>query len=346
MSFLKKILFLFKKNLKIPTDCLDEIKNELEKTQVSNTIVIQDIPLTPDISEPLFRSFSHQSVIQILDLSNNFLQNEGCKQLSKSLPTLKQLKSLNLSGNCITADGLEHLVKSDLPELDELILDQNLLGNRSIKHLNRMGTVFNELKKLSLSHCELDDFFDYELSCFHKLQAFDVSFNPLSVESFRKVLSKLNSCRLVKLNLSFTTGTGVSQTLKEFFESGTCDKFKDISLMSCNLIDADVYSLMESLKNATSLEVLNLSGNSGITEAGIQYITSNSSSLQKLILNECNVHLDSGRLDYSALPKFFQLSLKEETEEIYRITNNWKHKCDFRGKVDIKCKVVTFRSDV
>lgn len=247
--------------------------------------MINDIPLTPDISEPLFRSFSHQSVIQVLDLSNNFLQNEGCKQLSKSLSTLKQLKSLNLSGNCITADGLEHLVKCDLPELDELILSKNPLGNKSIKHLNKMETSFIELRKLSISHCGLDDFFDYQLGNFHKLQAIDLSFNPLSVESFKRILTKLNSCRLVKMNLSFINDAGVAQALKEFFESGTCEKFKEISLMNCNLIDADVYCLMESLKNATNLEVLNLSSNSGITEIGMQYIRSRSTNLQKLILD-------------------------------------------------------------
>lgn len=324
------------------------MKNELEKTQVSNTIVINNIPLTPDISEPLFRSFSHQSVIQVLDLSNNFLQNEGCKQLSKSLPTLKQLKSLNLSGNCITADGLEHLVKNYLPELDELILSQNPLGNKSIKYLNKMGTAFVELKKLAISHCGLDDLYDYELSHFLKIQVIDLSFNPLSVESFKKVLSKLNSCRLVKLNLSFISGGGVSQALKEFFESGTCDKFKEISLMNCDLIDADVYCLMESLKNASSLEVLNLSGNPGITEIGMQYITSKSSSLKKLLLTECNVNLESERFSSSAfvLPKFFQLSIKEDSEEISRLTNSWKHKCDFRGRVDIRCKTVTFTANV
>lgn len=240
--------------------------------------MINDIPLTPDICEPLFRSFSHQSVIQILDLSNNFLQNEGCKQLSKSLSTLKQLKSLNLSGNCITADGLEHLVRCDLPELDELILSQNPLGNKSVKHFNRMETAFMELKKLSISQCALEDFCDYELNNFHKLQVIDLSFNPLSVDSFKKILTKLNSCRLVKMNLSFISEAGIAQALKEFFESGTCDKFKEISLMNCNLIDADVYCFMESLKNATNLEVLNLSGNPGITEIGMQYITSRSTS--------------------------------------------------------------------
>ncbi|KAL5293261.1 TONSL family protein [Megaselia abdita] len=330
----------------LSTECLDDIKNELEKTQVSNTIVINDIPLTADITEPLFRSFSHQSVIQFLDLSNNFLQNEGCKQLSKSLPTLKHLKSLNLSGNCITAEGLDHLVKSELPELDEIILNQNPLGNKSVKHFNRMGTVFTELKKLGISQCGLEDFYDYELKNFHKLQEFDLSFNPLSIESLKTILSKLNSCRLVKLNLSFMSGAGIAQALKEFFESGTCDKFKDIALENCNLIDADVYCLMESLKNATHLEVLNLSGNLGITEIGMQYITSRSPNLQKLILNECNVESERLLTNNVVLPRFLQLSIKKDLEEIYSVTNSWKHKCDFRGSIDIRCKTVTFTENV
>lgn len=320
----------------------------MEKAQVSNTITINDYPLTPDFSEPIFRCFSHQTVIQVLDLSNNFLQDEGCKQLSKSLPTLKQLKSLNLTGNCITTDGLEHLAKCDLPEIDELLLNRNPLGNRSVKHLSKMGTTFGKLTKLSLSHCDLHDFDDYELAHFHKLQVIDLSFNPLFLGSFKRILTNLNSCRLVKLNLSFCNRGEISQALKEFFESGTCEKFKEISLMNCNLVDADVYCLMESLQNANSLELLNLSSNPGITEVGMQYITSKNASLQKLILSECNLNLPSESLLTSGLiiPKFFQFTIKENPEEIVRITNNWKHKCDFRGSVDIKSEIVTFTANV
>lgn len=328
-------------------ECFDEIISELQRTQASSSIQINDVPLDPEVGEPLFKAFSHQTFIQFLDLSNNFLQNEGCKLLCKNMSTLKHLKTLNLSGNGIFVEGLEHLVKCEFPELDELNLSDNPLGNESVKFFNRMGIVFPSLTKFNISNCDINDFFDYELSCFHKLQVLDLSFNLLSSESFKKVLVKLNANEIVKLNFNFISSTGSNKAIREFFSRGTCEQFREISLMNCNLIDADIYSIMESLKNASNLEILNLSGNSGLTEVGMQYITSKRPNIKKLYMSECNINLLSEIFSSSlVLPEFVQLSLKDESEEISRVTESWKRKCDFKGNVNIEYKTVTLNSHI
>ncbi|XP_055842219.1 tonsoku-like protein [Episyrphus balteatus] len=317
-----------------------DIQSALEKGQVSNSIIFSDFSLTPDLTEPVFKAILHQTNLRVLDLSNNLIQNEGCKQLAKSLPTLKQLKALNLRGNCITSDGLESLTLSNvnLEDLEELNLSQNPLGNKSIRSLDKLLKGCKSLQKLILSHCGITNFFEFDLN-FYQLSEFDVSFNSLTSDCLKKLLTLLNSSRLQGLNLSFCVDSdkNCATRIGEFFESGTCEKFKKIELAGCYLTDADIYKFTQSLNKASELEVLNLAENPSLSPLALQYVFDELSSLRKLIVTNCPKMIDVRKLDTypgsKILPNFISLTLNEPNGDISRLRKFWDERWSGRGKI-------------
>ncbi|XP_055914034.1 tonsoku-like protein [Eupeodes corollae] len=317
-----------------------DIQSALEKGQVTNSIVFSNFSLTPDLTEPVFKAILHQANLRVLDLSNNFIQNEGCKQLAKSMRTLKQLKSINLRGNCITSDGVESLASSNatLDELEELNLSQNPLGNKSLRSLDKLAKGCKSLEKLFLSNCGITNFFEFDLNFFH-LTTFDVSFNSLSPECFRKLMSLLNSSRLQSLNLSFCVESDRNSATRivEFFESGTCEKFKKLELAGCNLTDGDVYKFVQSLNKATELEVLNLAENPSLSPLALQYVLDELTPLRKLIVTNCPRIIDVRKLDTypesKILPNFISLTLNESNSDVDRLREFWDKRWCGRGKI-------------
>lgn len=319
-----------------------DIQLALEKGQVSNSIIFSDFSLTPDLTETIFKAILHQNNIRVLDLSNNFLQNEGCKQLGKSLATLKQLKSLNLQGNCITNDGLDSLIAPNvtLDDLEELNLSQNPLGNKCLRSLDKLLKDCKSLQKLHLSHCDITNFYEFDLN-FYELTDFDVSFNSLTTDCFKKLMTSLNTSRLQNLNLSFCIKSDKNNSparIGELFESGTCEKFKKIELAGCHLNDGDVYKFVQSLNKATELEVFNLAENPLLSPLALQYVLDELISIKKLIVTNCPKIVDVRKLctypESKVLPNFISLTMSDvDMEDVGRLKEFWDEHWGGRGSV-------------
>ena len=90
-----------------------------------------------------------------LDLSRNFISDEGIKVLSKSLMANKTLKYLNLRHNRIREDGYkifsEYLTENKT--LEELSLSENAISNEGIKHLSTFLPHNKTLKMLEMVKC-------------------------------------------------------------------------------------------------------------------------------------------------------------------------------------------------
>uniref|UniRef100_A0A1I8Q8X6 Tonsoku-like protein n=1 Tax=Stomoxys calcitrans TaxID=35570 RepID=A0A1I8Q8X6_STOCA len=303
------------------------ITDALQRAQISNTIQLHDFWLTSPQTEPLFKAVLHQANLRALDLSNNFIKNEGCRQLAKALPTLTNLKSLNLSGNFITCDGLELLfiTTAKLPCIDEILLSRNPFGNDSIRILDRFckEPTGKSIQKLHLSHCSITQLYDYDLNYFN-LVDFDISFNQLSDDALRALLSKLNSCRLQSLNLSYVnvsqgnarpkmSSTSAVERLVEFFEGGTCEKFRNIDLAAYQLSDVDVYKIALCLSKSNDLEVLNIADNNRLTSSSLHFIFEKMPQLRKLVATNCTRFFDCGNLERLShlehVPSYVSLSL-------------------------------------
>lgn len=286
----------------------------------------------PDATLPIFKALLHQTTLRVLDLSNNFIQNEGCKQLSRPLETLKHLKTLNLRGNCITSVGLGNLTSARLTELEDLDLSYNPLGNGSIKEIDQICCHATELKKLHLSSCNISNFYDFDLQFFN-LTNFNMSFNSLTPSAAKSVILKLNSCRMQYLNLNFCTVNEhpFGSYLLEFLQSGTCEKFRYLELAGCHLTDMDVFNITTHLSKAKDLEEINLSMNPKLTPRSLRYIFEYIPHVKRIHIEHCWPNTESIRwdeLNLEAVEKKTELIIlsgKEEDENTLRQLWDSKH---------------------
>mmetsp|Transcript_28322 Transcript_28322/g.57745 ORF Transcript_28322/g.57745 Transcript_28322/m.57745 type:complete len:506 (-) Transcript_28322:88-1605(-) len=87
--------------------------------------------------------------IDLLDLRKNRIGNEGAQILAEALDKI-HVKSLILSDNGITSDGMSHILSSNSPTLTCLHVDRNEIGNDGIvilAQLFRQGSIaLEELK--------------------------------------------------------------------------------------------------------------------------------------------------------------------------------------------------------
>lgn len=336
-------------------DINKDVLEVLQRAQISNSIQLNDLWLSSIQTEAVFKAILHQTNLRCLDLSNNFLQNEGCRQLAKAMPTLKQLRSINISGNFITSDGLEVMLASisNLSGIEEIILSRNPLGNQSLRYLDRFCNPpagQKTLQKLHIAQCNLTQLYDYDLS-YNELIDFDISFNQLTDDSIRTLLTKLNSCRLQNFNLSYvkidqpeerlaSTSGVAAQRLAEFFESGTCEKFKRIALAGWQLCDVDIYKISQCLSRANDLELLDLSDNGRLTSSSMQFIIDKIPHLRKLVATNCTRFLDTDRLERISqlqhIPNFIYLTLgaNDAINELNRaLAELWHAHWGDRGKI-------------
>ncbi|XP_017861360.1 PREDICTED: tonsoku-like protein isoform X1 [Drosophila arizonae] len=306
----------------------DKIKVRLERSQSTLTLELSSLWLRDVQTEPLFKALLHQARLTLLDLSFNFIGNEGCQQLAKALPTLLQLKTLRLKCNGISNLGLEALLCGtdieNLENLEELQLSQNPLGNASLRTLHKFcaSRAGRALTTLNLSQCELTELQDFDLA-YTQLTSFDISFNQLSQQSVRRLTEKLNSCRLEHLNMSYVrwpldeqSGFALGERLVSLLESGTSERFVRLELAGCGLIDAHIYKMTQQLAKAQQLEWLDISDNERLSGAALGYVLDELPHLRVLLATNCIRLVDDLRLlkleEQKQLPKRMELSIDEQ----------------------------------
>jgi Leucine-rich repeat (LRR) protein len=337
-----------------------ELHHIMDLCQATQHLSLADQNLTANLSKPIFKALNHQTNLMFLDLSNNSLQNDGLKSLVPALPTLQQLKSLNLSNNLITAAGLEHLASifdstssasEVLVNLNELELAHNPLYNESVKSLARICSNLPQLRKLNLSTCELETFYDFDLN-FGGLSDLNVSFNQLSVEAVRKLLPKLNTCILVRLNLNFC-GPKMTELGKHFaatFDSGTGSCLQALHLANLNLTDSDLWEIVCAIKKCDGLEELHLLQNP-LTTVSLKYLFNKLPMLEALHLDGCNRllrTLDSATFlqehgepaGNGQYPKMVTVSMlstgQERLEQINSLEAVWKQCWGEKAKIEVR----------
>lgn len=100
-------------------------------------------------------NLSKLTQLQELDLSRNYIPNEGLEQIAIGLSALSSLTKLNLSGNCISDLGALHVLVN-LPQLKDLNLSCNNIF--TLEPLNTL--VFPALTKLQVLDLNLNDALD------------------------------------------------------------------------------------------------------------------------------------------------------------------------------------------
>lgn len=251
--------------------------------------------LRPDISKPLFKAIHHQANIESIDLSHNFLEDDSCRFLADGLATLTKLKSLKLSGNCITHHGLATLVQkltatscTSLASLDLLDLSHNPLGNDGIAQLARLTEHCPALRSLNLCAIDATHLSMLKTSA---VTALDLSHNQLPTMELRQLLRSLNACKVATLKLGFCVGTGggapATRALAEWLQSGTLVALKELNLNGWDLDDGDVFELVQTLRRANSIDALYLMENPQIETIGFVQLVQ-SVRVDRLYMDGCS----------------------------------------------------------
>lgn len=308
----------------------------LELIQSTHSLSLADQMLRPDISKPLFKAMHHQSHIEFIDLSNNFLEDESCRFLADGIATLTKLKSLNLSGNAITQQGLKTLVDKLLPlastcmtSLELLDLSHNPFGNEGIGQLARLTDQCPSLRSLRL--CSVNATHLSSLQTSH-LTVFDVSHNQFDATELRRCLRSLNACKISELNLGFCMSRGggsATQVLTEWLQSGTMVALRVLNLNGWDLDDGDVFELVQTLRRANAMDELYLMDNPQIETIGFVQLVQNI-RVRRLYMDGClnitrhiaiSADTTVGHLDIGC--KWIRVSRDKQTENLDALRRFW-----------------------
>lgn len=245
-----------------------------------------------DVSKPLFKAMHHQSSIEIIDLSNNFLEDESLRYLADGLATLNKVKSLKLSGNFITHHGISSLIQklvssadSVLPQLDLLDLSHNPLGAEGIARLSALVEHCPALRSLHLGSVDATHLNGLNLS---GLTVLNISHNQFEVSELRKLLRTLNACKMSVLNLGFCLNAGgeAVRVLAEWLQSGTLADLKELNLNGWHLDDSDIFELVQTLRRAKSLDAVYLMDNPQMGTIGLMQLVQHL-RVDRLYLDGC-----------------------------------------------------------
>lgn len=327
--------------------------------------------LRPSTVRPILKALQHQTCLSQLNLSSNFIQDEGLKYLSQTLITLKQLTILDLSGNAISESGLEHLcsvlIKSHLPtEIKCLKLNFNPIKSISLNILSELCRI-KSITSLSLTSCELVEYSNttttiaanVSMEMLNTLKELEISYNHLSHAGLREILRKLNPTIVERVNLERCTDEmNVGENIVEFITSGCYTSLRELNLSGLKFNENEILDILRSLERCENLRYLDLSHQKELTFVSFKYLLLLMNNRKNLIINLmacqnlqkisnmfsiCRSHNDfSSSTSSSSHPCQVQLSLPKRTminqrnEFVAKMRDMWSEITDSRGTIQIE----------
>ena len=196
-----------------------EVQKKLSKTGC-NAFYFSRCSLSPLDYLALVHALKSVEGILYFDLNDNNLQSLGCIEIAKLLPGNQhnygfcELRRLNLGGNNITDEGIEHLstaLTHTNCKLSSLYLAANQITDEGVKHLSAALTHTNcKLKSLDLSRNNMTDEGVKHLctalthtKC--KLNSLNLGYNKITDEAVKHLSTALThtNCKLNSLNLGY-----------------------------------------------------------------------------------------------------------------------------------------------
>lgn len=310
--------------------------------------------LRPSTVQPIFKALQHQSSLLKLDLSCNYIQNEGIKFLSQTLVTLKHLDLLDVSSNMVTARGIEQLYnalgKASNPiEIKRLQLSFNPIQSQSLKFVSALCQ-HNNIESLSLTSCDLTD--ANRLEQLSTVKCLDISYNHLTSEGFRGFLGKMNPGITETLNLErCTSEPSLGDSLVQFIRSGCYASLKEINLAGLNFSENEILDVLGSTEKCEQLKIIDLSHHKQLTFLSLRYLffSMESRTLEHVKLIGCKnlqnplnmfnyPNIDGQRVN---LLRSVELSVPKASTEfstregfIEKMKDFWDAVSGYRGKVE------------
>ncbi|CAG5051073.1 unnamed protein product [Parnassius apollo] len=261
--------------------------------------------------------------VTILDLTDNWINEDGCFYLGEMLAKNNTLKVLVLHGCRIRSEGARRLFVN-LPQnsvLRELNLCKNQLNDKGVEYLaNAIGLSAN-ISNLDLSYNSLtEDSVNFLVDAFeknNKLTHLNLSWNMIrSPNTIFSLCSKLAENKsFLDLNLSwnslsdFRVGKSINLLLRN-------KNFSYLNLSNNRLYGQAISSIAAGLGKGGNLVLLDLSSNPLSPQDAYKLLlpmTISSVKLQKLLLD--NVYVTS---DFIKLPnEILSMKFRENVQIIY-----------------------------
>ncbi|WP_375333338.1 hypothetical protein [Candidatus Tisiphia endosymbiont of Xenochironomus xenolabis] len=172
-----------------------------------------------NIIKSIAEALKNNKTLTILDLSSNFIGDEGAKAIAEALKKNKTLTSLNLSSNFIGAEGTKAIVEA-------LLVYNSTLASLNLSLNNIKDGAVELIAKMLESNRTLTNF--------------DLSHNRITVEGIKAIVESLkNNKTLTNLELSYNCiGAEGIKAIAEMLESNTT--LVNINLKEYVLIDDTV----------------------------------------------------------------------------------------------------------
>nr|XP_015212659.1 PREDICTED: tonsoku-like protein [Lepisosteus oculatus] len=258
----------------------------------SPTLSVSGLSLSPLALTPLLRCLKLQSCLKELRLSGNRLRDDLMAELVATATTLPNLHILDLSANHITGEGLKKASATldgrsqpAFPCLEELDLSVNPLGDGVSQALSCLLSACPLLATLKLQGCGLSTRFLQQhrlllassLSGTGHLKSVCLSHNSLGSIGMELVLKTLPLHSLTHLDLSAIrrgpADSPSTEHLAAHLSQEGCSLIH-LSLAGNGLKDSDLAALARCLTVCPTLVSLDLSGNPGVTAAGLETLLS------------------------------------------------------------------------
>ncbi|XP_034240435.1 tonsoku-like protein [Thrips palmi] len=252
----------------------ESISSLLEDSQATHCLDIVDMVLPTRVFKPIIKAISMERNLSIINFANNMLLDEGVADLCKNLGKLCNLTQLDLSGNNISAQGINELAKAGekgyLKALQSLNLSHNNLGDASLSYLVTLTASTKYLRSLGLADCSFSrsiwDSYDRQYLTLSKLQSLDLSHNNLHAKGLAGFLGfsdhqeerRINPALLQNLYLIGLGGDRLCQELLLFLEHGNSVALRELHISYSSMQDEELRQLLSVLRSAPELHTLRL----------------------------------------------------------------------------------------
>ena len=200
----------------------------------------------------IFKKFP---LLERLDMNSAYIREDEVSVLCKSLVSLKKLKYLNLSGNCVDIEILDDVL--GLPAtLEELLLSDVIHGKKlfvEMKQLQNMRKL--HLNKLILKRSDVEALV-IMLSCFPKLE--ELSLSHMDVPECAKILTAIKWIKNIrKIDL-----TGIKLSNEEALVDmlSFLSSLEELALTDMRGTNMDYERLFSAMKLLKRLKKLSLGG--------------------------------------------------------------------------------------
>jgi hypothetical protein len=264
----------------------------LSNNRNSLTINFANLNLSSSSVRPIMKSLQHQSILSEINLSSNFIQNDGIKFLSQTLSTLKCVYSLDISGNMVTEIGIEYLTntlnKSQLPsEIRLLNVNFNPIKSNSLKFITDICRTRN-VQVLSMVSCDLSSVDNiHDMST---LKQVNIGYNHFSLIALTKFLRKLNASNVELLNLEQCSNEfQLGEVIVNFIQSGSYLSLVELNLGGLELNENEILDIFRCIDKCQKLKIINLSKIKRLTFLSVKYLVYNidCQTIEKIVLLNC-----------------------------------------------------------